>query len=581
MRGRRGIFPWPHSTPTPIDAARPTTNPSPTTQFPAQPPPVEHRPLNSAPADQPPGISRSPSIIPRPSRSSAPPLYSYHYHRVRRPPHTASSGALPPQRSCRPSLSDAAQPSPPKLRRLPRIITDINLMTISTTFLILKLYLSYTEAVLKVSSSCVLCLLPLFPHSLPSATINIKDSARRFTCLHSLWQRIHLPSASVDSTYGFFGIKQVRSSIAYIPSAPPPRSLVSPFVPCFPPFNLRTDLFRPNLLGSRCVPTSLPYIHDARLHPRANSLSPGCILVPPFSPFYVRPLRSSGRPNNKPRLQCHLAPYTTSHRRRDDVRPSYLLPFASAFLPPLWLYRLSGLHHVPQLPRGVGQSALDYSSTVYPSSASCFFIFRDYKLPFLRAFFPRIAPPFSYTCARVPAAILLWNVSSDLNIQFSESSTQIPNAVHAQQFRTYVTRRSNIHLGANPPIRPRGTGSLVCRFGEHALSEIPFARALPPPPAPYLRVLRGDAFSSSSAHSTANPPPTQISALSPTPQLPAHPPRYTAAYARQIRTAPSRPAAPFTTMMLYAHLFLYPSFPSSSILLLMLHDDSNLRLVAQ
>ncbi|KAJ6528571.1 hypothetical protein B0H19DRAFT_1194815 [Mycena capillaripes] len=67
-------------------------------------------------------------------------------------------------------------------------------MTISTTFLILKLYLSYTQAVLKVSSSCVLCLLPLFPHSLPSATINIKDSARRFTCLHSLWQRIHLPS---------------------------------------------------------------------------------------------------------------------------------------------------------------------------------------------------------------------------------------------------------------------------------------------------------------------------------------------------------------------------------------------------
>ncbi|KAJ6513991.1 hypothetical protein DFH09DRAFT_1333247 [Mycena vulgaris] len=402
----------------PIDAARPTTDPKPTTQSPAQPPPVVHRPLNSAPAGQPPGISRSPSIMPRPSRSSAPPLYSCHHYRVRRPPHTASSGAPPPQRSCRPSLFDAAQPSPSKLRRLPRIITDINLMTISTTFLILKLYSSYTQAVLKASPSCVLRLLPLFPYSLPSATINIKDSARRFTCLRSLWQRIHLPSASVDSTYGFFGIKQVRSSIAYIPSAPPPRSLVSPFVPCFPPFNLRTDLFHPNLLGSRCVSTPLSYIHDARLHPRANSLSPGYILVPPFSPFYVRPLRSSGRPNNKPRLQRHLARHTTSHRRRlrDDVRPSYLPPFASASLPPLWLYRLSGLHHVPQLPRGIGQSALDSPSSVYPSSASCFFVFRDCKVPFLRAFFPQIAPPFSYTCARVPAAILLWNVSSDLNI---------------------------------------------------------------------------------------------------------------------------------------------------------------------
>ncbi|KAJ7912648.1 hypothetical protein B0H13DRAFT_2327135 [Mycena leptocephala] len=249
--------------------------------------------------------------------------------------------------------------------------------------------------------------------------------------------RVRYNLASVDSTYGFFGIKQVRSSVAYIPSAPPPCSLLSPFVPCFSPFIFRTDLFHPNLLGSRCVPTPLSYIHDARLHPRANSLSPGCILVPPFSPFYVRPLRSSGRPENKPCLQRHLAPHTTSHRPRlrDDVRPSYLPPFASTSLPPLWLYRLSGLHHVPQLPRGVGQSALDSSSSVYPSSASCFFLFRDYKVPFLRAFFPQITPPFSYTCIRVPAAILLWNVSSDRNIQFSESSTHIPNAVHAQQLR--------------------------------------------------------------------------------------------------------------------------------------------------
>ncbi|KAJ6530724.1 hypothetical protein B0H19DRAFT_1273702 [Mycena capillaripes] len=45
----------------------------------------------------------------------------------------------------------------------------------------------------------------------------------------------------------------------------------------------------------------------------------------------------------------------------------------------------------------------------------------------------------SYTYTRVPAAILLWNVSSDLNIQFSESSTQIPNAVHAQEIHFIVT----------------------------------------------------------------------------------------------------------------------------------------------
>ncbi|KAJ6534983.1 hypothetical protein B0H19DRAFT_1271649 [Mycena capillaripes] len=85
---------------------------------------------------------------------------------------------------------------------------------------------------------------------------------------------------------------------------------------------------------------------------------------------------------------------------------------------------------LPRVNRGVQHS----SSSVHPSSASCFFSpFRDYKVSFLRAFFPQIAPPFSYTCARVPAAILLWNVSSDLNIQFSESSAHIPNAVHAQQ----------------------------------------------------------------------------------------------------------------------------------------------------
>lgn len=163
-------------------------------------------------------------------------------------------------------------------------------------------------------------------------------------------------------------------------------------------------------------------------------MSQGCILVPPFSPFYVRPPRSSGRPNKKPRLRRHLAPHSTSHRRRLRVSDAKTCPrtrpcpfplgqctalvsppFASTSLPPLWLYSLSDLHHVPQLPRGVGQSALGNfldtlalissslprlhsSSYVYPSSASCFFfLFRDYKVPFLRGFFPQIAPPFSYT----------------------------------------------------------------------------------------------------------------------------------------------------------------------------------------
>ncbi|KAJ6540668.1 hypothetical protein B0H19DRAFT_1269219 [Mycena capillaripes] len=107
---------------------------------PAQPSPFPHCTLNSTPAGLPSRnlplpINHAAAIkifgsatllIPPPSRTLS--------------PATASSGATPPQRSCPPSLSDAAQPSPPKLRRLPRIITDINLMTISTTFLILKLY---------------------------------------------------------------------------------------------------------------------------------------------------------------------------------------------------------------------------------------------------------------------------------------------------------------------------------------------------------------------------------------------------------------------------------------------------------
>ncbi|KAJ6522453.1 hypothetical protein B0H19DRAFT_1244410 [Mycena capillaripes] len=145
----------------------------------------------------------------------------------------------------------------------------------------------------------------------------------------------------------------------------------------------------------------------------------------------------------------HYSTYGCFGMKQDDARLSHLPPFASTFPPPLWLYRLSGRHHVPQLPRGVGQSALDSSSSVYPSSASCFFLFPDYKVPFLRAFFSQIAPPFSYTCARVPAAILLRKVSSDLNLQFSESSTHIPNAVHAQQLRE---ARYTIHCSPPPAV---------------------------------------------------------------------------------------------------------------------------------